>query len=182
MLRTHVCYCRTLLLGILKTANNNNKKIQNKFEDGFVFLFQLIFVNDARFSAAKVCVWIFSVFSVFCFVSPELWHVSLIVLNVQHHSQGHNGKLAQNGIWTTNLWVSGKATVAPELHSPLQLGSNTKRANNSQQVLFIHPKTKRSNFSHYIQILHTVLVHLITSFVHKKNIHKNVNLCIQKIP
>lgn len=45
-----------------------------------------------------------------------------------------------------------------------QICSETERnqdGGNSQQVLFIHPKTKRSNFSHYIQILHTVLVHLL---------------------
>lgn len=52
-------------------------------------------------------------------------------------------------------------------------------ANTSQQVLFIHPKTKDHILSHYIHIPYSVYTH-ITSFVHKKNRHKNVNLCIQK--
>lgn len=51
-------------------------------------------------------------------------------------------------------------------------------ANTSQQVLFIHPKTDQI-ITLYTDITYSVYTH-ITSFVHKKNIHKNVNLCIQK--
>lgn len=91
-------------------------------------------------------------------------------LGLNHQPLGH---------WTTHSGAWAPVTSRFNCQTARKWNEG---GNNSQQVLFIHPKTKRSNFSHYIQILHTVLVHLITSFVHKKNIHKNVNLCIQKIP
>lgn len=52
----------------------------------------------------------------------------------------------------------------------------------SQQDLLIQPKERKKN--HFVTLYtdntYKCFIHILHQFLHKKNIHKNVNFCIQK--